>query len=197
MFNKVIVLTTHNKHKLEEFREIMVPHGFTIYGENDLNLEKDEPKEDGSTYEENAYIKAKSLQKYVKYPVIADDSGLEIAALNNFPGLYSARFASTFKSYHEAQLELIRRLENQKNREARFVSVICLLDPNSQKPLFFRGVVSGYILEEPKGDYGFGYDPIFHSYEKDLDWGLAKKEEKDAISHRRKAIDQLILYFAI
>ena len=193
---KPIVLATNNPHKLQEYREILAPMGYVIYGTKDLNIDCD-PPEIGNTYEENAYIKAKALRNLVPYPVISDDSGLEIEALDNFPGIHSARFASQFKNYKEAMEEILKRMKDEENRNAAFHCTICLLENKDSKPLFFTGICPGKILDHIEGEHGFGYDPIFFSNEANMPFGLAKKEIKNKYSHRKKALEKLALYLAI
>ena len=194
--NKEICVATNNKGKLKEYREILAPMGFVIYSPSDLNIECD-PTEDGSTYRENALIKAKALSKLVKFPVLADDSGLEIHALGTFPGIYSSRFAEEMGGYPNAYKEIFRRLEGKEDRTAHFNCTICYLSEISAKPFYFEGKCPGTILFEPHGDHGFGYDPIFHSEEADLDFGIASEQEKNRYSHRAKAIAKLRLFLAI
>lgn len=194
---KQLLLATNNKGKLREYRAILAPLGITVVGLTDLNLDLD-PEETGNDYQENALIKAKALSRLTNYPVIADDSGLEISALNGFPGLHSARFAKEEhgNDYLKAGTDLISRLDGQDDRSARFVCVICLLEPG-KKPLFFEGECPGYILTAPIGTNGFGYDPIFHSIEGDVDFGTADDETKNLYSHRAKALLKLATYLAI
>ncbi len=193
---KPIVLATNNPHKLQEYREILAPMGYVIYGTKDLNIDCD-PPEIGNTYEENAYIKAKALRNLVPYPVISDDSGLEIEALDNFPGIHSARFASQFKNYKEAMEEILKRMKDEENRNAAFHCTICLLENKDSKPLFFTGICPGKILDHIEGEHGFGYDPIFFSNEANMPFGLASEEIKNKYSHRKKALEKLALYLAI
>ena len=117
--NIQICLATNNKGKLREYREILAPMGFVIYSPSDLNIASD-PEETAETYRENAYIKALSLSKKVPFPVIADDSGLEINALDRFPGLHSSRFAESCGGYPQAYQEIQKRLEGKEDRSAQF-----------------------------------------------------------------------------
>lgn len=195
--HKEIVLATGNKHKVEEYRKMLAPLGYVIYSTKDLNIDVD-PEETGNTYKENAYIKAKSLRKLVKWPVIADDSGIEIEALDNFPGIHSSRFAESFgNDYKKTAEAVLEKLKDKTNRKASFHCCICLLEEENSKPLYFEGICPGEILEEIKGTNGFGYDPIFHSYENNLDFGTCSSEEKNEVSHRKKAIVKLATYLSI
>ncbi len=194
--NKPIALATNNKGKLAEYRAILAPMGFVIFSPADLNIES-EPDETGANYRENSYIKAKALAAKVNMPVIADDSGLEVMALDGFPGLHSSRFASECGTYPKAYEELNRRLGDNPNRDARFVCCICYLETPESKPLYFEGICPGKLLKQAHGSNGFGFDPIFHSSEIDKDLGVAEEDEKNKISHRGKAIKKLEIYLAI
>ena len=126
--NYEIILATNNKHKLQEVRQILSPHKIVVYGLNDLNLKVKDVEENGKTYAENALIKAKAVQAFTTMPVISDDSGLEITALNNEPGLHSARYASSLGGHDNAIQEILKRLEDKEDRSARFVCDIVLLN---------------------------------------------------------------------
>lgn len=193
--NKEICLSTNNKNKLKEFRELLSPLGYVIYSPSDLNIDL-EVNETGKTYRENSYLKALALSKLVSFSVIADDSGLEIKSLDNFPGLYSSRFEQECGSYQKAYEEIFKRLEG-KNREAKFICCICYLESPTSKPLYFEGEVKGEITKEVHGVNGFGYDPIFYCNENNKYFGLMSEEEKNKISHRYKASKKLSLFLAI
>lgn len=193
--NQQICLATNNKGKLAEYRRILAPMGFVIYSPADLNIDLD-PEESGKDYYENSFLKAKAFSEVVPFPVLADDSGLEILALDHFPGLRSSRFAEECGGYPAAYEEIFKRLQG-KDRSARFRCCICYLRNSNAKPLYFEGFCPGTILEAPSGSNGFGYDPIFHSEEADIDFGLASPEIKNSVSHRAKAIQKLKLFFAI
>lgn len=194
--NKQIVLATSNPGKLKEYRDILAPGGYTIYSPKDLNLDFD-VLETGTTYRENALLKAKALRKIVPFPVISDDSGLQIRALDNYPGLYTARHREKFSSYEEAWQDLIDKLDGKEDRYAEFVCCICLLEEIDSKPFYFEGVCPGRILTKPNGKNGFGYDPIFHADEPDIDFGIADEKTKNEYSHRGKAIKKLELFLLI
>ena len=193
--NYEIILATNNKHKLQEVREILSPHKIVVYGLNDLNIKVPEVEENGTTYAENALIKAKSIQQVTTMPIIADDSGLEITALNNEPGLHSARYASSLGGHDNAIKEILNRLEDKKDRSARFVCDIVLLNVED-KPLIFEGIAKGEIAKEKMGEGGFGYDPIFISDETGECFALMK-ENKNTVSHRAKALKKLLTYLKI
>ena len=194
--NYEIILATSNKHKLKEVREILAPHHIILYGLSDLSSKLPEVEENGETYAENALIKAKAVQKITKLPIISDDSGLEIMALNKEPGIHSARYAESLGGHDQAIQEILKRLEGKEDRSARFVCDIVLLNVED-KPLIFEGIAEGTIAYEKScGKDGFGYDPIFISKETGkcfADMG----EEKNAISHRAKALKKLLTYLKI
>lgn len=193
--NYEIVLATGNKHKLKEVREILSPHHIIVYGLSDLASKLEDVEENGTTYAENALIKAKAVQKITTMPIISDDSGLEIKALNNEPGIHSARYAESLGGHDNAIKEILKRLEDKKDRSARFVCDIVLLNVDT-KPLIFEGVAEGTIAKEKMGEGGFGYDPIFISKETGKCFALLG-EEKNTVSHRAKALKKLLTYLKI
>ncbi len=180
------LLASHNKKKLVELSRILEPLGFTVISPKDIEGGIVEPEENGSTFEENALIKARSGAKETGLPTVADDSGLCVDALEGAPGIYSARYAGTGNDDDNNAL-LLKNLENvpEEKRTARFVSSIACVFPDGRE-FTVRGTVEGKIGYEPKGDGGFGYDPLFIS-EKGC-FGLLSPEEKDSISHRHNAI---------
>ena len=193
--NYEIILATNNKHKLKEVREILSPHNVIVYGLSDLNIKLPEVEENGKTYYDNALIKASAVQKFTNMPIISDDSGLEITALNNEPGLHSARYAESLGGHDNAIKEILKRLEDKEDRSARFVCDIVLLNVE-KKPLLFEGIAEGTIAKEKMGEGGFGYDPIFISKETGECFALMK-EEKNTVSHRAKALNKLLIYLKI
>jgi XTP/dITP diphosphohydrolase len=195
---KQIVIATHNKNKLREYRELLEPLGYVCYGASDLNITS-EPEETGTTYAENAYIKAKALRALVDWPVISDDSGIEIAALgNHFPGIHSARWAASISpDYKIVDQKVIEMMAGKKNRSAEYHCCICLLEEKEGEPRYFEGVCQGHILEKVTGSHGFGYDPIFHYDAGNLDFGVCSEEEKNAVSHRAIASTKLVVYLSI
>ena len=194
--NFEIVLATNNKHKLQEVRGFLAPHKILVYGLNDLNLKPEEVEENADTYKGNALLKAQAVAKLVDLPIIADDSGLEIEALNNEPGLHSARYAESLGGHANAIKEILKRLEGKDNRKARFVCDIVLVN-DGPKPLLFEGIAEGVIADAPLGEGGFGYDPIFHSLEVDKRFSELTQEEKNKVSHRGKALLKLLTYLRI
>ena len=193
--NYEIILATNNKHKLKEVREILSPHKIIVYGLGDLSSKLEDVEENGDTYAANALIKAKAVQKLTTMPVISDDSGLEITALNNEPGIHSARYAESLGGHDNAIKEILKRLENASDRSARFVCDIVLLNVED-KPLIFEGIAEGTIANEKMGEGGFGYDPIFISKETGQCFALMQ-EEKNTVSHRAKALKKLLPYLKV
>lgn len=193
--NYEIILATNNKHKLQEVREILSPHKIVVYGLSDLNIKLPPVEENGTTYAENALIKAKAVQAFTTMPIISDDSGLEITALNNEPGLHSARYAESLGGHDNAIKEILKRLEDKEDRSARFVCDIVLLNAEKE-PRLFEGAAKGTIAKEKMGEGGFGYDPIFISDETKECFALMK-ENKNTVSHRAKALKKLLTYLKI
>ena len=194
--NYELILATNNAHKLKEVRQILSPHKITVYGLNDLNLKPEEAIENAPDYKGNALIKAKTVQKLTNMPIIADDSGLEIEAMDNAPGIYSARFASEHGGHEKAIEFILSTLKNKDNRKARFVCDIILLNEEDE-PLLFEGITEGSIREKPYGEGGFGYDPIFICDELNKTYAEMSNEEKNRVSHRGKALKKLLTYLKI
>ena len=194
--NYELILATNNAHKLKEVREILSPHKITVYGLNDLNLKPEDVEENADNYYGNALIKARAVQKLTNMPIIADDSGLEIEAMDNQPGLHSARYASMHGGHENAIKAILENLKMKDNRKARFVCDIVLLNED-EKPLLFEGVVKGHIAEQPHGEGGFGYDPIFVADELNKTYAEMTQEEKNKVSHRGKALLKLLTYLRI
>lgn len=193
--NFELLVATNNAHKLNEIRQILSPHHITVYGMKDLNIDIGEVIEDGKTYFDNALIKAKALQKVTKMPIIADDSGIEIEALNWAPGLYSARYAESFGGHDKAIAHILNEV-NGKSRKARFICDIVLVNVED-KPLKFEGLVEGEIAKEVTGEGGFGYDPIFIENTLGKTYALMSQEEKNRVSHRGVALKKLLTYLKI
>ena len=194
--NFEIILATNNTHKLKEVREILSPHKITVYGLNDVNLKPKEVDENGKNYFENALIKAKSVQELTTMPIIADDSGLEIEAMNNEPGLKSARYAEMHGGHGKAIQVILDNLKNKPNRKARFVCDIVLLNMDDH-PLLFEGIAPGSIAEAPFGEGGFDYDPIFLEDTIGKTYAEMSQEEKNKVSHRGRALKKLLTYLII
>lgn len=187
-----LVVATNNAHKVKEYQEMFNGYNIKFYSMKDLGIVCN-PVEDGTTYEENSLIKASALAKLTKLPVIADDSGLNVVALNNFPGLHSSRFADECGGNSKANPKLIEMLKPYEDKSAYFACLITLMNVED-KPIQFKGICKGKILDKPVGEGGFGYDPIFYSDEANMAFGEAPAEVKNKYSHRAKAVEQLIKY---
>ena len=181
-----IVAATRNLHKLEEYRELLAGQDVEILSLNEYP-EYVEPEENGKTFEENANIKALGAANYCDILAFADDSGLEVEALDNAPGIYSARYAENDKARIE---RILKELDGKENRRARFVCVISIAF-NGEIAGAFRGEVYGTIIDEPRGANGFGYDPVFVPDGYDKTFAQLSQEEKNKISHRAKAIEKV------
>ncbi|HDK5689385.1 TPA: XTP/dITP diphosphatase [Staphylococcus pseudintermedius] len=185
-----IVIASSNQGKINDFKVIFSEDN--VIGINEM-IEDFDVEETGTTFEENARLKSEAAAKLLNATVIADDSGLEVAALNGEPGVYSARYAGGQKS-DEANIEkVLKGLENEENRAARFVCVISMTTATGETTTF-KGTVEGEITLSQIGENGFGYDPIFLIPERQKTMAQLTAEEKSEISHRRKAIDQLKAY---
>ena len=193
--NFEMVLATSNPHKLQEVRQILTPHGIVVYGLKDLNFNPEDVEENGQTYFDNALIKGLAVKKLTNLPIISDDSGLEIETMDNQPGLHSARFAQKFNGHQNAIAEILKQLEN-KDRKATFVCSIALLNIED-KPLRFEARIPGKIALEPRGETGFGYDPIFIEDSSQLTYAEMSQDLKNKLSHRGKALNKLLTYLRI
>lgn len=194
--NFELLVASGNAHKVNEIREILSPHGITVYGIKDLNLNDLVEEENGKTYKDNALIKAKELSKQVTMPIIADDSGLEVEALNNEPGIFSARFANKMGGHDKANQYVINECIKAQNDKAKFYCDIILINVD-ENPLLFEGVVPGHISKEIKGSNGFGYDPIFICDEANKCYAEMSNKEKNLYSHRGKALKKLLTYLLV
>ena len=181
---KKLCIASGNKHKIKEIAE-MLPD-YEVVGYQDFGLDF-EIVEDGKTFYENALIKAKAVAERLNIPCLADDSGICVDALNGEPGIYSARYAGDGIDEHNNEL-LLKNLEGQADRRAKFVCCMVYYTPEGQI-ITATGETLGEILHAPEGLNGFGYDPIFFSYDLNKCLGVASAEEKNSISHRFRAIE--------
>ena len=182
-----VILASKNQHKLTELSAILSQLGFEIALESEYGLDID-VDETGTTFEENSLLKAEAVMKASGLPVLADDSGLMVDALDGAPGVYSARYGH--KSSDRERTEFL--LENMKNvpdgeRTAKFVCVITCLWPDGRK-IVARGECPGVIARETHGENGFGYDPVFYLPELGMTYAELPSEQKNAISHRARAL---------
>lgn len=182
-----IFIATKNKNKLKELERILIPMGFEVLSENDLEKPLPEVEETGETYEENALLKAYSGLKATGLITVADDSGLSVDFLDGAPGVYSARYSgenATYESNNEKLLAALKGVPKLK-RTARFVSSVACVFPDGTE-FTVRGECEGYIAEKCSGNEGFGYDPLFIC--ESGCFAEISPEEKDRVSHRGKAL---------
>ncbi|MEE0974864.1 MAG: non-canonical purine NTP diphosphatase [Muribaculaceae bacterium] len=185
-----LVFATNNKHKLEELRAI-VGDKYEILGLRDIGCDVDIP-ETATTLEGNALIKAQFVKEHYGYDCFADDTGLEVEALDGAPGVYSARYAGPECDSAKNMALLLQNMADKDNRKARFRTVIALV--KGEDTMLFEGIVEGAILREGAGENGFGYDPIFEPEACGLSFAQMDSTSKNAISHRGRATQKLINY---
>jgi XTP/dITP diphosphohydrolase len=185
-----IVAATGNAHKLEEIRNILTSKGITVLAPKDVGGITD-VEEDGDTFQANAIIKAEAGATQCGLPVIADDSGLEVFALDGEPGIYSARYGGEGATDLDKINKVLRKLEGKDDRSARFVCVIAIATPAGVIGTV-EGEVRGRILDTPTGGGGFGYDPVFQPEGSELSFGQMPSADKDGISHRGNALAALL-----
>lgn len=182
------VIASGNKGKIKEFEEILIPLGIKLKTASELGFDE-EIEETGTTFKENAYIKALAVSKALGLPAIADDSGICVNALDGRPGVYSARYA---KDDLACCLKLIDEMKDKTDKTAYFQSDICLVFQNGDK-IESTGRVYGEILGEMKGENGFGYDPLFYVKEFDKTIAELSSKQKNEISHRGKSLEEFMV----
>jgi XTP/dITP diphosphohydrolase len=182
-----LVIATHNAGKLLEIGDLLKPFGIHVVGAGALGLP--EPEETGTSFEANAELKARAATAS-GLPALADDSGLEVAALDGAPGIYSARWAGPRRDFGHAMALVEERLAGERDRRARFIAVLTLAWPDGHVETF-RGQVAGHLVFPPRGTRGFGYDPIFLPEGGDLTFGEMDPDAKHRISHRAMAFAKL------
>lgn len=193
MEKRKLVFATNNKHKLEEIRAILGSK-IDILSLDDINCHEDIP-ETADTLEGNAQIKAQFVYDHYHLDCFADDTGLEVEALNGAPGVFSARYAGGEGHDSEANMKkLLSEMQNKTNRKARFRTVIAFIEQGEIR--LFEGIVNGCITEEKHGDSGFGYDPIFRPDGFSETFAEMGNEAKNQISHRANAVKKLCEYLA-
>lgn len=186
-----LVFATNNAHKLEEVRAIL-GNQFDILSLNDIHCHADIP-ETADTLEGNARLKARYIYEHYGMDCFADDTGLEVEALGGAPGVYSARYAGGEGHDSEANMrKLLAELEGKDNRRAQFRTAICLIEGGEEH--LFEGIVRGSIIEARRGTSGFGYDPVFIPEGYSQTFAEMGNEEKNRISHRARAVQQLAGY---
>lgn len=185
-----LVLATHNSHKQQEMSALLSHLGIIIVGLDDFP-QIGEIEETGTTLLENSLIKARTVHKITGLPALADDTGLEVDALDGAPGVYSARYAGNNPSYEDNVNKLLFELKGLQldNRNARFRTVISFVDDNEE--LLSEGVIEGVITLDSRGRDGFGYDPIFQPESYDRTFAEMEQDEKNLISHRARALEKM------
>ena len=186
-----LVLASHNKGKLKEFENLLVGLVREIKSAGDLRLA--EPPEYGTTFLENAKMKAVTAMQACGYPCLADDSGLSVNALNGEPGVYSADWAGHPRDFQKAMALVHDKIGDAKDRSAYFTSVLVLAYPDGRVETF-EGTVDGTLVWPPRGIEGFGYDPMFLPDGHDKTFGEMSLDEKKALSHRARATEKFITY---
>lgn len=195
LFMKKILIATSNAHKVKEVKDILdsLNYNVELLTPKDMNPKSsDEPIENGKSFKENSYIKAKFYYDLYHMPTIADDSGICIDYYDGKPGIYSARWLSEL-SYKEKILKITNDLKGSKNRGAQFVCGITYIDDN--QTLYFEGVLNGAVANSPAGEQGFGYDPIFIIDGQDKTTAELGEDFKKYNSHRALALRKMVAYF--
>ncbi len=184
-----LIIASNNKHKIIEIKDILGEFFKNIYSLSEKNINV-EIEETGKTFEENAIIKAKYISELTGLPALSDDSGLEVEALNGAPGVYSARYAGEPSDSNKNNAKLLKEMQGKIDRNANFTSVVAICYPDGNITTA-KGKTYGKILTELQGENGFGYDPLFYSNDLKKSFGLATSEEKNAVSHRGRALQNL------
>ncbi|MEX2642623.1 MAG: RdgB/HAM1 family non-canonical purine NTP pyrophosphatase [Acetobacterales bacterium] len=184
-----LVIASHNPGKVREIAVLLALHGAEVVSAADLGLP--EPEETGSTFVGNAELKARAAAVAAGLPALADDSGLAVTALGGEPGIYSARWAGPSRDFMAAMRRVHEGLSDASDRSARFVCALCLAWPDGHCETF-EGEVGGEIVWPPRGDRGFGYDPVFQPAGEDLTFGEIDPHRKHEMSHRADAFRKLV-----
>lgn len=184
---KQFLIASNNSKKVEELQRILKPLGISAVSAREAGISLEDVEETGTTFKENAYIKAKAAYKLSKMPCVADDSGLMVDALGGNPGVYSARYSGENATDKQNTEKLLNELKNvpDKDRTAAFYCCICVI--LNDDVIYASGKCEGTIARSPRGDNGFGYDPVF-LLDNGMSFAEITSEEKDQISHRGKAL---------
>ena len=185
-----LAIATNNAHKLQEIRAILSGQFDELLSLKDLGIDVD-VEETGTTLEENALLKARTIQAICHIPTLADDTGLMVDALGGAPGVYSARYAGEEHNDASNRALLLKNLQNEQNRNAHFATVIAIVYPSGDF-ITSKGRVKGEILREERGNEGFGYDSLFYSHELKKTFAEASQEEKNSVSHRGRALRAML-----
>ncbi|WP_134699977.1 XTP/dITP diphosphatase [Ammoniphilus sp. YIM 78166] len=190
---RLLVLATRNQGKVQELKHMLADTGIEVRGLQDYP-DCPEVEEDGLTFQDNAIKKARTISEFLQLPALADDSGLEVDALDGRPGVYSARFAGPQATDQDNNLKLLQLLEDipMEKRQARFRCVLALALPGDSTVETWEGTCEGLISQEPRGNYGFGYDPLFLLADQGKMMAELTKEEKSSISHRGLAMKKMM-----
>ena len=193
----LLVIASHNQGKVREIADLLAPFGIALTSAADLGL--GEPEETGATFRDNARIKAVAAAELTRLPALADDSGLAVAALDGAPGVRSARWAGPEKDFNAAMDRVEQALAGKTERGASFICALALCWPTAADSAkatghceIFEGRVDGHLVWPPRGDHGFGYDPMFVPGGHDVTFGEMEPAQKHAISHRADALRQLV-----
>lgn len=184
-----LIIASNNKNKIKEIKDILSDLDIKFLSLRDINFTS-EIEENGSTFEENAYIKAKTIYDIYHKPVLADDSGLCCNGLNGEPGVYSHRYAGNDCNDYNNNQKLIENIKNVDDKSASFICSICFIN-SSGESFTVKGSVNGEIILTPRGNNGFGYDPYFYLPTLGLTMAELSEEEKNKISHRKNAIKKI------
>ena len=184
-----LAIASHNAGKVREIADLIRPLGVSVVSASELDLA--EPVEDGTTFQANAIIKAKTAATASGLPALADDSGLAITALGGAPGIYSARWAGADKDFNAAMAKVEQELGGATDRSAAFICALTLAWPDGHTETF-EGRIEGVLVWPPRGSRGFGYDPVFQAEGRDITFGEMDPVEKHSISHRAKAFAGLV-----
>ena len=187
-----LVVASHNGGKVRDILDLVAPHGLSVVSAADLGLP--EPEETGSTFAENAHLKAAAAARAANLPALSDDSGLEVEALGGAPGIFSARWADRARNFAPAMQRVADALKQRgawqhEGPRANFTAVLCLAWPDGEAALF-EGKVYGHLVWPPRGSKGFGYDPMFVADGHALTFGEMEPDAKHAISHRARAFHE-------
>ena len=188
MEKPTLVIASGNAHKIKEIAEIFTQ--YNVVSQKQMGFNED-VEETGATFMENAIIKATAAAQALDLPVLADDSGLCVDALNGAPGVYSARYSGRHGDDKANRETLLKAMQGVENRKAHFACALALVYPNGEK-ITAVGQTHGKILQEETGDGGFGYDPLFESDDLQKSFGVATAEEKNSVSHRGRALQNLL-----
>ena len=185
-----LLAATHNKGKVSELKELFEPHGFHVVSALELGL--DEPEETEATFAGNALLKARAAMRATGLPALSDDSGLAVTALGGEPGIFSARWAGEPRDFYRAmeRVEAELQASGSPDRSAKFVCALAVAWPDGQEAVF-EGEVHGTLVWPPRGEKGFGYDPVFVATGETITFGEMDPDRKHAMSHRAEAVKKL------